>query len=72
MAELGFNLRQPGSRAYPPAHFGMLPPHKGMKENEFGTGSVEGPLLLSGDTTGLRVLERELEVTEYGRREAKK
>lgn len=41
-------------------------------QDEFGSGSVWGPLSPSGGPTGLRVLEGGLEGAEWSRREAKK
>lgn len=50
----------------------MLPCQSGMQGGGFGPGSVWGPVLPSGGPIGLRMSEVGLEVTECGRREAKK
>lgn len=71
MVELGFSLRHPDSILLSPLPRCLVRVGCGGG-GSFGPGSVWGPVLPSGGPAGLRMSEVGLEVTECGRREAKK
>lgn len=70
----GAGIQPQAPRLHPPEPSAMLPCQSGMRGRggSFGPGSVWGPVLPSGGPAGLRMSEVGLEVTECGRREAKK
>lgn len=70
----GAGIQSQAPRLHPPEPSATLPCQSGMRGGggSFGPGSVWGPVLPSGGPAGLRMSEVGLEVTECGRREAKK
>lgn len=68
----GAGIQPQAPRLHPLEPSAMLPCQSGMQGDGFGPGRVWGPVLPSGGPIGLRMSEVGLEVTECGRREAKK